>query len=823
MATSFFSIDSQIYAEKNESTQEKSVEAKMSVMAVTTLPTAVSSKVTGVTTNLNVRKGPGTSYAVINKLKNGASLSVTGYSGNWLKMKTSSISTGYVSKKYVNVPVVSVKMASTASVINGKTVTVKGTVYPACATNTKVTYSSSNTGVATVNASGVVTGKKVGSATITAKSSSGGKTAKCKVTVKPAPVASVALNRTTLAMTLGGSSTITATISPSNAANKAVTWSSSNTGVATVSCGRITAVNVGTATITVRTTDGGKTATCRVTVSPVNVTSVRLNKASSVLSVGETEKLTPTIAPANATNKNVTWSSDNTSVATVDSGGNIKGISNGVATITVRTVDGGKAATCKITITNNRVQSISLNKTTMSIQSESSEVLTASVSPENAADRSVTWTTDNGDIAKVDGNGKVTGYKPGTTNITVISNDGNKRATCKVTVMPIVVTSISLDRVSAAILVGQKLKLNATVLPANATNKNVTWSSSATQIATVDTNGNITAKVPGTAIISAKTVDGGKIATASIKVNPIPVTGVKLNKVNLEIYKGATSALSPTITPANATYKSVTWATSNSKVATVVGGKVKGVGHGVVTITVTTTDGKKKATCKVVVVAKLKKAKTGWVKASYTNEYTGPATTYTKKKTLSKDGQITIVGKAGTWYKLSNNLFVKSSDITFTKPKGGSYSKNQIKALQIEFRDKLKKRGGDYDGVNGLQCVDLTCWFIKEKCKGLTYGNGNGIAVVKNLISKNKSKLKSESSDKPPRAPAIFSTKSKKYGASGRDAGHTGIVVAVNGKELTIIHTYNKLKTFSMRSKSFTVIWNDKDSVKFTYVGKYLK
>lgn len=163
-------------------------------------------------------------------------------------------------------------------------------------------------------------------------------------------VTGISLNKTSTTLDIGESETLTATVAPSNATNKSVTWSSSNTSVATVSStGKITAKAAGTATITVKTADGSKTATCKVTVT-VPVTGVTLNKTSASLAVGKTVTLTATVAPSDATNTSVSWTSSDTSVATVSSAGKITAKASGTATITVKTADGSKTATCEVTV-----------------------------------------------------------------------------------------------------------------------------------------------------------------------------------------------------------------------------------------------------------------------------------------------------------------------------------------------------------------------------------------------------------------------------------------------------------------------------------------
>lgn len=220
-----------------------------------------------------------------------------------------------------------------------------------------VTWTSSNTNVATVTASGVVTAIAQGTATITATSKlDNTKSGTCAVTVNapatPIPVTAIALNKGATTIAVGGTETLTVSYTPADAnTGKGITWSSSDQSKAIVdNSGKVTGVAVGTATITA-TSEGGKTATCDVTVQAVAVMSVTLTPATANVQVNGTTSLTATVLPANATNKNVSWSSNNTAVATV-SNGTVTGVTAGTAIITVTTVDGQKTATCSVTVTD---------------------------------------------------------------------------------------------------------------------------------------------------------------------------------------------------------------------------------------------------------------------------------------------------------------------------------------------------------------------------------------------------------------------------------------------------------------------------------------
>ena len=271
----------------------------------------------------------------------------------------------------------------------GEQTTLIATITPDNATNKSVTWKSDNTEAATVE-NGVVTAVGEGKANITVTTVDGNKTATCEITVlpeeEPEPdpepevinVENVTLNSQNEELKIGDTVTLVATITPSNATNKNVTWSSDNTNVATVNNGVVRAVGEGKANITVTTVDGNKTATCMITVLPeeepepepeptpepdpepevINVESVALNSQNEELKIGETTTLVATVMPSNATNKKVVWSSDNTNVATVNNGV-VTAVGEGSANIKVTTVDGNKTAVCKITVVDEQEDVIS--------------------------------------------------------------------------------------------------------------------------------------------------------------------------------------------------------------------------------------------------------------------------------------------------------------------------------------------------------------------------------------------------------------------------------------------------------------------------------
>ena len=348
------------------------------------------------------------------------------------------------------------------------------------------------------------------------------KTVTFTVTEKdPDPIAatSVKLNKATLDLTVGGSDTLTANVLPADAADKNVTWVSSDSEVATVDAnGKVTAVKAGNATITVSVdSNPALTDTCEVTVTDqtYSVTGVALAPDKAVMYVGDTKNLTVEFTPSNATNKNVTWKSSDEAVATVVDGV-VTAIGKGTATITVTTEDGGYTATCEVTV-KLPVSAVTLNETSTALVVGNTKQLTATVAPANADDSTVTWKSGNTNVATVDQTGKVTAVGVGTTTITATA--GGKSATCTVTVTakPVPIKRIALS--DAAVSVGRTIQLEPVFTPADTTQRDVIWTSSDRTIATVDANGRVRGVAEGKVTITVtSTADPSITASCTVTV-----------------------------------------------------------------------------------------------------------------------------------------------------------------------------------------------------------------------------------------------------------------------------------------------------------------
>lgn len=305
------------------------------------------------------------------------------------------------------------------------------------------------------------------------------------------------------------------------------------------------------------------------------VTKIALSKTSATIYATKTLTLTAKVTPSNATNKKVTWSTSNKSVATVSSKGVVTGKKAGTATITVKTADGGKKATCKVTVKKLvKITSLKLNYTAKTVNVGSSLKLKATAKPTNASILTYKWTSSNTKVATVASNGTVKGIKAGTATITCAATDGSgKKATCKITVKNVPVSSITLNKTSITVYPAKSYTLKAMVAPTNATTPAVKWTSSDTTAATVSSTGVVKGVKAGkTATITCAATDGsGKKATCKVTVGTYAKDITLSSAVDKDSswYLNKTGKVTATFTPSNTTNKKVTWTSSEPECVTV--------------------------------------------------------------------------------------------------------------------------------------------------------------------------------------------------------------------------------------------------------------
>ena len=478
---------------------------------------------------------------------------------------------------------------------NNKPIKLNEKVLPEYTNNKKVTWRSSNEKIARVDDNGNVTAVESGTCKITATTTDGtNKTASCDVKVD-IKAESISFSSTSYKITdLGQTPSFTPKILPENTANKNVTWKSSDTSIATVSSsGVIKAVSNGTCKIIATTTDGTNLSASIDVIVDIKAKSVALDKTSlKIASKNSTNKLVATVTPTQA-NKKVAWSSSNGNIAKVDSKGRVTPVSNGTCKIIATTTDGtNKTASCDVTVDVKFVTGISFDFNSYTITNvNQTPVFRPNITPSDAEDKNVRWSSSNTKVATVSSSGVIKAAGNGTCKITATTTDGtNLSASFNITVN-IKATKITLDKTKIELTTGKETeKITSSIEPSIA-NKAVKYTSSNTSIATVSSDGVVTAVGSGTCKITAAPTDGSKVTASCDVTVDIKTTGMKLDKTNYTFNKAETIKINPVITPSKAS-KKLTWKSSNTKVAIVSSdGKVTPVGKGTCKITATTTDG----------------------------------------------------------------------------------------------------------------------------------------------------------------------------------------------------------------------------------------
>ena len=559
--------------------------------------------------------------------------------GKVLTITVTSISKGFkvynVNYTYApaTVPITSIAFdKSEATVEVGGTVTITPTISPTGYTETPV-WESDNTGIATVS-NGVVTGVAEGTAFITLTSPTDDSIYDiCEVTVNAAKhVTGVSLDETSKALHPGDEFDLTATVSPNDATNKAVTWTSSNDALATVDNGHVTAIAAGTPTITVTTVDGSFTATCNLNITNVAVTGVTLDESNAIIYTGSLEntvQLTATVAPSNATNKAVTWTSSNTSVATVSSTGLVTSVAAGSTTITATTTDGSYTATCDITVENGpgtaeNPYTVAEARTKIDsgsdLNSKYVHGIISQVDSYNSTYKSITyWISDDGTTTnqfEVYGGLKSYNNESGSFSakddlqvgdvVTVFGNLKKFSSTYELDKDNYLVSFFRKDDSDLSITSSTSVNLERTSAQASPTST-ITWTTSSTgtvtcvssntSVATVTNAGVITAVGEGEATITitqatdASYKEGSETVTVYVTDNRSAcATGIDLTSAKT-ITKNASAAISATSTKADGFTGEITYSYSsaNSSIFSIVDGNYSGAGVGATTVTVTAT------------------------------------------------------------------------------------------------------------------------------------------------------------------------------------------------------------------------------------------
>lgn len=487
---------------------------------------------------------------------------------------------------------------STLNMFVGDTYKITVTILPENATNKSVTFESNKTDIASVSDDGTITAKAKGLAVITVTSSNGKKasvavsvTEKQAEEVKPTQI-NVA--ETSYELFVGEQRTISYEVLPENATNKNVEFQTSARLIASVNQeGVITAVGVGNATITVRST-ADATISKQISVSVksniVDVNDISLTKTAVSLHPGETETIQYEVLPENATDKTVLFSvkEGGENVCTVSPAGVISATAPGDTTVYVQSKQNGtviKPISVHVENAYVAVETVEVATTTIGLHPTETSQISASVTPNNATNKLLSYSSANDEIATVSSSGLITAVSVGTTVITVASQDDEsikKQITVNVTEVIIPVTGVTLETESLSINIGEmsEYQIVAGVLPVDASNKSLEYTTDNESVATVSATGLVSIKgVAGVAHIEVKSSANPTLTkTFTLTVSEILVTKITLKCEGEEVSTldftadqigSVNKKLTAVLTPENPTDGSIIWSSLNDAVATV--------------------------------------------------------------------------------------------------------------------------------------------------------------------------------------------------------------------------------------------------------------
>lgn len=475
--------------------------------------------------------------------------------------------------------VTNIKMDEKLSLNIGEFKNIDPTIFPLETADNRVVWTSSNPGIATVDESGNVKGINQGKCIITATSVDGGHTAQCEVTVIQ-PVESLSVTPKSLTLKATETSSLSVNVLPANADDKTVFWKSEDENIARVdNNGKVTAIAGGQTKIYAISNFNNEIKDyCDVSVIQP-VTGIYLNENEIEISEEGSVKLVATVVPENASNKKVSWTSTDPTIALVSGEGVVYGMKQGNVTIIAATEDGGFMAMCKVKVVPGFIPVTNITLDNYSIQGEVNDVvkLSAIVMPENASNKVLLWQSSDTSVASVDNNGLVRLLKEGTCIITASATDNSGiKAECKINVSQepdptVSVTGIVLSETNVELIEGQTIQLLATVQPNDATNKKIIWSSSNPEIASVNDYGLVSSLKEGNATITAITEEGGFTATCLVTVirNNVLITSISFDKYIIDGKENDEIQIQVTILPENATNKKLNWISSDDSVVEV--------------------------------------------------------------------------------------------------------------------------------------------------------------------------------------------------------------------------------------------------------------
>lgn len=471
-------------------------------------------------------------------------------------------------------------------------------------------------------------------------------------------VTNVRLNTHSHNMNTGEEFQLQCAVTPANADNKDVIWSSSNDEIASVDqSGKVRALERGQVKIVATSKDNNSISdVCELTITQL-ATAIEIDRHEVHLAIGKHITLYADVSPRDVNKNRVEWEYSNYYVAgeigfNYDDGSTTaEGRHKGTVKIIAKTCDGSNLSdTCEMTVWQP-VTSVSLDKHECSMKIGETTTLRTSILPNDADNKDLVWRSSNESVATVE-NGVVTAHASGKARVRVTPADGSDHFDdCEITVFQPVIGVNVEPRTLTLKSIGATKQLTADVLPENADNRNVKWSSVNTSVCFVMDNGTVVAVSEGSSVVTATTVDGGFTDFCVVIVKlPVddkrPVTGIRLEQNSVTLSKiGETVKLKATVLPADADNPNIQWESSDRTVCLVINdGTVVAIGAGSAIITATTEDGGFSAQCVVVV----KSAPTAITETSRDVIVVKAENHYICVEGMSKDDKLQIFSADGT-------------------------------------------------------------------------------------------------------------------------------------------------------------------------------
>lgn len=470
------------------------------------------------------------------------------------------------------------------------------TIFPWFTQDCEVIYSSSNHSVAVIENDGTLHAINEGTAVITIRAGSCSTTV--NVIVKNVYPISVTMSETNKEVLIGDVFDLSATVYPDNVTDKSLKWESTDENICIVDqSGHVTALGEGSCWVIAYCQT--KSGLCKVTVKPIEVISVSINKNDPTLGgyIGNSIALDVIVLPADATNKTLTWSVEDPSIASVDNNGVLTFLSVGHTKVRA-TANNGVYGERDITVYPRMPQTFSISPESVSLNTGESFTFSVTMTPDNIDDRSVVWYSSDSEKVSIDENGTVTAIIPNSLVRIWGTAANGLQSSAYVEVKPTQAEEVVLSSTDITIRllsdgnVSYSDILTATVLPESTTDKTITWTSSDESVAFYNESfdWHIAVGNPGTAILTA-TTENGKSASCTVTIIQ-DVTNISFPKYYYDVYIGETVQIAFEVKPSNATDKSLMWTSSDNNIASVSSdGEVVGINEGEVTIKATSKNG----------------------------------------------------------------------------------------------------------------------------------------------------------------------------------------------------------------------------------------